>query len=93
MHKLAMILCVMSALSRRSGRIAPVRKPPEHRTEKSTSRRPLHDPADGKPDLNGVWKTSRSFLLNAAPDLKLEDVQPWAAAWLCTNKARTIIAQ
>ena len=37
--------------------------------------------ADGKPDLSGVWRVKRSsYLLNAAPDLKPEDIQPWAAA-------------
>jgi len=36
--------------------------------------------ADGRPDLSGVWRIHKSYLLNAAPDLKPEDVQPWAAA-------------
>lgn len=36
--------------------------------------------ADGKPDLSGVWRFHTSYLLNAAPDLKPEDMQPWAAA-------------
>src|SRR6267154_3119441 len=36
--------------------------------------------ADGKPDLSGVWRIHKSYLLNAAPDLKAEDIQPWAAA-------------
>ena len=36
--------------------------------------------ADGKPDLSGVWRIHKSYLLNAAPDLKPEDIQPWAAA-------------
>ena len=36
--------------------------------------------ADGKPDLSGVWRIHTSYLLNAAPDLKPEDIQPWAAA-------------
>lgn len=36
--------------------------------------------ADGKPDLSGVWRIHTSYLLNAAPDLKPEDMQPWAAA-------------
>jgi len=35
--------------------------------------------ADGKPDLSGVWRIHKSYLLNAAPDLKPEDIQPWAA--------------
>ena len=35
---------------------------------------------DGKPDLSGVWRIHKSYLLNAAPDLKPEDIQPWAAA-------------
>ncbi|MEO8052011.1 MAG: hypothetical protein ABI833_16465 [Acidobacteriota bacterium] len=36
--------------------------------------------ADGKPDLSGVWRIHKSYLLNAAPDLKPDDFQPWAAA-------------
>ncbi len=36
--------------------------------------------ADGKPDLSGVWRIHKSYLLNAAPDLKPADIQPWAAA-------------
>ena len=35
---------------------------------------------DGKPDLSGVWRIHKSYLLNAVPDLKTEDIQPWAAA-------------
>jgi len=35
--------------------------------------------ADGKPDLSGVCRIHKSYLLNAAPDLKPEDIQPWAA--------------
>ena len=35
---------------------------------------------DGKPDLSGVWRIHKSYLLNAVPDLKPEDMQPWAAA-------------
>lgn len=36
--------------------------------------------ADGKPDLSGVWRIHKSYLLNAMPDLKPDDIQPWAAA-------------
>src|SRR5580658_7034921 len=36
--------------------------------------------ADGRPDLSGVWRIHTSYLLNATPDLKPEDIQPWAAA-------------
>lgn len=36
--------------------------------------------ADGKPDLSGLWRIHKSYLLNALPDLKPEDIQPWAAA-------------
>ncbi|HLK50318.1 MAG TPA: hypothetical protein VKT49_19380 [Bryobacteraceae bacterium] len=35
---------------------------------------------DGKPDLSGVWRIHKSYLLNAMPDLKPDDIQPWAAA-------------
>jgi hypothetical protein len=36
--------------------------------------------ADGKPDLSGVWRIHTNYLLNATPDLRPEDIQPWAAA-------------
>ena len=36
--------------------------------------------ADDKPDLSGVWRIHKNYLLNAAPDLKPGDMQPWAAA-------------
>ena len=36
--------------------------------------------ADGKPDLSGVWRIHKNYLLNATPDLKPEDIHPWAAA-------------
>jgi hypothetical protein len=36
--------------------------------------------ADGKPDLSGVWRIRKSYLLNAAPDIKPDEIQPWAAA-------------
>jgi hypothetical protein len=35
--------------------------------------------ADGKPDLSGVWRFHTSYLLDAAPGIKAEDMQPWAA--------------
>lgn len=41
---------------------------------------PVPRTADGKPDLSGVWRIHTSYLLNAAPELKPGDIQPWAAA-------------
>jgi len=37
---------------------------------------------DGKPDLSGLWKAVRGgkYGLNAAADLKPEEIQPWARA-------------
>jgi len=41
---------------------------------------PVARAADGHPDLSGLWADKRSFLLDAAPEVKLSDMQPWAAA-------------
>ena len=47
-----------------------------------TSRRRRRRPADGKPDLSGVWVTRPGYTGNIAKDLKPGEVsfQPWAAA-------------
>jgi len=80
MYKLAMLLSVMSVSLAAQWPNHPAPGLPKTAEGKINLAAPAPRTPDGKPDLNGVWKTSRSFLLNSAPDLKPEDMQPWAAA-------------
>ncbi len=80
MYKFAMILCVMSVSLTAQWPDHPTPGAPRTPDGKPNLSAPAPRSADGKPDLTGVWKVSRSYLLNAAPDLKAEDIQPWAAA-------------
>ena len=80
MHKLATILYVMSisVMAQWPNHPSPgLPKTPDGKPNLSAA---APRSADGKPDLSGVWRVTRSYLLNAAPDLKPEDIQPWAAA-------------
>src|ERR1700731_1952700 len=80
MHKLTMILCVMSVSLTAQWPNHPGPGLPKTPDGKPNLSAPVPRSADGKPDLSGVWRTTKSYLLNAAPDLKPEDIQPWAAA-------------
>jgi hypothetical protein len=80
MHKLAMILCVMSVSLMAQWPNRPTPGVPRTPDGKPNLSAPAPRYADGKPDLSGVWRVRRSYLLNAAPELKPEDIQPWAAA-------------
>jgi hypothetical protein len=79
MYKFAMILCVMSASLTAQWPDHPARGLPRTPDGKPNLSAPAPRSADGKPDLSGIWRVTRSYLLNAAPDLKPEDIQPWAA--------------
>ena len=80
MVKLALILCVsgVSLLAQWPNRPTP--GVPRTAVGKADLTAPPPRTADGKPDLSGIWKIRRTHLLNAAPDLKPGDIQPWAAA-------------
>ena len=80
MNKLAMILCAMSVSLTAQWPNHPTPGVPRTPDGKPNLAGPAPRLADGKPDLSGVWRTRRSYLLNAAPDLKAGDIQPWAAA-------------
>jgi hypothetical protein len=80
MHKVAVILCVMSVSLAAQWPDHPAPGLPRTAAGKIDLTAPAPRSAGGKPDLSGLWKTSRSFLLDAAPDVKTEDMLPWAAA-------------
>lgn len=80
MHKFAIILCVMSVSLTAQWPDHPAPGLPRTPDGKPNLSAPAPRSADGKPDLSGLWRVRRSYLLNAAPDLKPDDIQPWAAA-------------
>jgi hypothetical protein len=79
MHKLAIILLVMSASLTAQWPNHPTPGLPHTPDGKPDLSAPVPRSADGKPDLSGVWMVRNgSFYLTS--DLKLEDMRPWAAA-------------
>src|ERR1700675_3704514 len=80
MHKLVMILCVTSVSLTAQWPNRPTPGLPRTADGKPNLSAPAARTADGKPDLSGLWRIHTSYLLNAAPDLKPADIQPWAAA-------------
>ncbi len=79
MHKLAMILSLTGVTLLAQWPNRPTAGVPRTADGKPDLSAPAPRAADGKPDLSGVWMDARSYLLNAAPDLKTEDMRPWAA--------------
>ena len=52
----------------------------EHPTASPISPPPLREPRTASGSFRRLAKSTKSYLLNAAPDLKPADIQPWAAA-------------
>jgi hypothetical protein len=81
MHKLLVILCVMSASLTAQWPNHPTPGVPRKPDGKADLSAPTPRLADGKPDLSGVWmprNTGALFYVTEA--LKPEDIKPWAAA-------------
>ena len=81
MHKLAMILCVMSVSLTAQWPNHPTPGMPRTPDGKPNLSAPAPRTADGKPDLSGVWRvTNGNALFHITGDLKPEEIRPWAAA-------------
>jgi hypothetical protein len=81
MHKLAMILCVMSVSLTAQWPDHPTPGIPRTPDGKPKLSAPAPRSADGKPDLSGVWRvTNGNALFHITGDLKPEEIRPWAAA-------------
>jgi hypothetical protein len=81
MHKLAMILCVMSVSLMAQWPNHPTPGIPRTADGKPDLLAPAPRTVDGKPDLSGVWVVRDSgSLFYLAGDLKPEEIRPWAAA-------------
>jgi hypothetical protein len=81
MHKLAMILCVMSVSLTAQWPNHPTPGMPRTAAGKLDLSAAAPRSADGKPDLSGVWRVKQSsYLTYVTSDLKPEEIRPWAAA-------------
>ena len=81
MHKLLIILCVLSVALTAQWPTRPNPGVPRTPDGKADLSAPTPRLADGKPDLSGVWmpkNTTALFYVTEA--LKPEDIRPWAAA-------------
>jgi hypothetical protein len=81
MHKLAMILCVMSVSLTAQWPNHPTPGVPRTSDGKPNLSAPAPRSADGKPDLSGVWVVRNGgALFYVTQDLKPGEIRPWAEA-------------
>ena len=81
MQKLAIILCMMSAILPAQWPNRPTPGMPRTPDGKADLSAPAPRSADGKPDLSGVWRVANAnALFHITGDLKPEEIRPWAAA-------------
>jgi len=81
MHKLAIILCVMSVSLTAQWPNHPTPGMPRTPDGKPDLSAPAERSADGKPDLSGVWAVRNgNALFYITSGLKPEEIRPWAAA-------------
>ena len=81
MHKVALMLCVMSVSLTAQWPTHPTPGMPRTQDGKPDLLAPVPRSADGKPDLSGVWLVKQgSYLVWVTSDLKPDEIRPWAAA-------------